>query len=282
MTWTTIVGVPELAAALGTKNLVILDARHNLKDPAWGPQVFTEGHIPGAVHAHVDTDLSAPVTKNTGRHPMPDLDAFIETASRWGVDDSAQVVVYDDWGGAWASRAWWLLRYYGHAHVAVLDGGLPAWMAAGHPIEKGAAAARPRRRFVARPGAMPVVTAWDITTRSPRCLVDARAPARYRGDDEPVDPVGGHIPGAVNIPFAENTDKDGKFLPADQLRQKYESALAGRAPKDSAFYCGSGVTAPHDILAMEIAGLPGAALYPGSWSEWIRNPLRGVRKGGEP
>lgn len=282
MAWSTVVSVQELALSLGKRDLVVLDARHNLKDPEWGPRAYSEDHIPSAVHAHVDRDLSAAITKNTGRHPMPDVDAFIETASRWGIDENAQVVAYDDWGGAWASRAWWLLRYYGHAKVAVLDGGLPAWLAAGQRTEQGAAAPRPRKRFVARPGAMPVVTAWDITTRSPRCLVDARAPARYRGDEEPIDPVAGHIPGAVNVPFAENTDKDGKFLPAAQLREKYEAALAGRAPKDSAFYCGSGVTAPHDILAMEIAGLPGAALYPGSWSEWIRNPLRSVRKGGEP
>lgn len=262
-------------------DLLLLDVRHNLSDPNAGPAAYAAGHIPGALHAHVDHDLSAPPARGTGRHPLPDVDAFIETASKWGIDERVQVVCYDDWGGAWASRAWWLLRYYGHRAVAILDGGIGAWTSAGYRLST-AVPKRRRRAFAGRPDHMPVVTAWDITTRAPRCLVDARGPTRYRGEEEPVDPVAGHIPLAKNLPFVDNVDKDGRFLPADVLREKYEAALDGLPPSDAAFYCGSGVTAPHDILAMEIAGLPGAALYPGSWSEWIRNPMRPVSRGGEP
>lgn len=282
--WRTIVDVESLAQGLRRAGLgegpdvVLLDARHSLKDPEAGPRMYAEGHLPGAVHAHVDRDLSSPVRPGTGRHPLPDVDAWVATCSRWGIDRRVQVVAYDDWGGAWASRAWWLLRYYGHEAVAVLDGGIGAWVESGRALSKDAPTRAPRR-FVGHPGAMPTVTTWEITTRAPRCLVDARAPARYRGDEEPVDPVGGHIPHARNVPFADNTDAKGRFLPPEALRAKYLAALDGVPPSEAAFYCGSGVTAPHDILAMEIAGLPGAKLYPGSWSEYIRNPMRPVEKG---
>jgi len=274
------VDAPSLAKALrdDPERVVVLDVRHDLKDPEKGPRLWKEGHIPGSVHAHVDRDLSSPPRPQTGRHPLPDVDAFRATCSAWGIDASVQVVAYDDWGGAWASRAWWLLKHYGHDAVAVLDGGIGAWTAAGLPLSREETKRAPRR-FAGAPGHMPTVTTWDLTTRAPRCLVDARAPERYRGDVEPVDPVAGHIPQAVNLPFARNTDESGRFLPAAELRAKYEAALAGARPQDVAFYCGSGVTAPHDILAMHVAGLPGAALYPGSWSEWIRNPMRPVEKG---
>lgn len=282
--WTTLVDVASLTAAVRRSALgedpplVLLDCRHDLKDPEEGPRRYHAGHVPGAVHAHVDRDLSAKPRARTGRHPLPDVDAFVETCSRWGISPDAQVVAYDDFGGAWASRAWWLLRYYGHRDVAVLDGGVGAWVAAGHALSTEPSTPM-RRSFLGRPGAMPTVTAWDLSTRAPRCLVDARAPERYRGEVEPVDTVGGHIPDAKNVPFAHNTDKDGRFLPPDVLRAKYLAALDGLPPHEAAFYCGSGVTAPHDILAMHVAGLPGAALYPGSWSEWIRDPLRPVAKG---
>lgn len=270
-----------LAAAIEDPQLVVLDVRHKLADPEWGARQHAAGHVPRAQFAHIDRDLSASPSARTGRHPLPDVDAFLATASRWGVDERVQVVAYDDWGGAWASRAWWLFRYYGHKQVAVLDGGIQAWTASGGALTTEAPRLAPRR-FRGRPGQMPTVTTWELATRAPRCLVDARAPERYRGDVEPVDPVAGHIPSAVNVPFAHNTDKDGRFLAAGELRAKYEAALAGKRPQDAAFYCGSGVTATHDILAMEVAGLPGSALYPGSWSEWIRDPMRATRKGDEP
>ncbi|MEA3199560.1 MAG: thiosulfate/3-mercaptopyruvate sulfurtransferase [Thermoplasmata archaeon] len=278
--WRTLVDAASLAKALrdDPDRVVVLDVRHDLKDPEKGPRLWAAGHVPGAFHAHVDRDLSAPMRPQTGRHPLPDIDAFLETCSRWGIDASVQVVAYDDWGGAWASRAWWLLRYYGHEAVAVLDGGIQAWTEAGLPLGAEVPKRAPRH-FAGRPGQMPTVTTWELTTRAPRCLVDARAGPRYRGDEEPIDPVGGHIPHAINLPFSGNNDATGRFLPAPELRDRYQKALAGARPQDVAFYCGSGVTAPHDILAMEIAGLPGAALYPGSWSEWIRNPMRPVEKG---
>ncbi len=279
--WSTIVDVPTLAKRIGDPDLVILDVRHDLKDPAGGPAKYAAGHIPGALHAHIDRDLSSPPRRFTGRHPLPDVDAFKDTCSAWGIDANVQVVCYDDWGGAWASRAWWMLRYYGHTAVAVLDGGIGAWTEAGHTLSTTPTVREPRK-FYGHTGYMPTVTTWELTTRAPRCLVDARAPERYRGDVEPIDPVGGHIPHAKNVPFSANVDATGRFLPAETLRAKYEAALDGLPPKEAAFYCGSGVTAGHDILAMEIAGLPGAALYPGSWSEWVQNKDRPVAKGNDP
>lgn len=279
--WTNVVDVASLARRVGDADLLLLDVRHDLKDPEEGPRRYAAGHLPGAVHAHVDRDLSSKPGKGTGRHPLPDVDAFVETCRAWGIDKDVQVVCYDDWGGAWASRAWWLLRHYGHAKVAVLDGGVQAWTAAGHSLSQ-ETPTRERRQFFGHPGHMETVTTWDIMTRAPRCLVDARAPVRYRGDEEPIDPVGGHIPDARNAPFTENVDKDGRFLPVEELRARYERLLDGLEPKEAAFYCGSGVTAPHDILSMELAGLPGAALYPGSWSEWVQNKMRPVVKGGDP
>jgi thiosulfate/3-mercaptopyruvate sulfurtransferase len=279
--WSSLVDVASLAEAIDDPDLVLLDVRHQLKDRSWGLKQFEQSHLPGARFAHVDEDLSARPTPRTGRHPLPDVDAFVDRVGRWGIDARTQVVAYDDAGGIWASRAWWLLRYYGHEAVAVLDGGLPAWTRAGHALTSAVPSPR-RAAFHGRPGAMPTVTTWDLTTRAPRCLVDARAAARYRGDEEPVDPVAGHIPGAKSVPTSANLAPDGTFLPREELRAQYEAALAGLPPRDAAFYCGSGVTATHDVLAMHAAGLPGAALYPGSWSEWIRNPLRPVRRGDEP
>lgn len=283
--WTTLVDVPSLAEALrwsqlgdAPMRLVVLDCRHNLKDTDWGARAYAEGHIPGALHAHVDRDLSSPIRPGTGRHPLPDVDEWVETCSRWGIDKDTQVVVYDDLTGAWASRAWWLLRYYGHEKVALLDGGLAAWVAAGKPLAQDAPRV-PRRAFRGTPGHMPTVTTWELVTRAPRCLLDARARERYLGDVEPVDPVAGHIPHAKSMPTGGNVDKDGRFLPPEQLREMYLRVLDGVKPQEAAFYCGSGVTAPHDILAMHVAGLPGAALYPGSYSEWVRNPMRPVETG---
>ncbi|HUR70034.1 MAG TPA: sulfurtransferase [Candidatus Thermoplasmatota archaeon] len=284
--WTTLVDAESLAEALRWSKLgeamplVVLDCRHVIKDPEWGARAHAEGHIPSALHAHTDRDLSSPIRAGTGRHPLPDVDAFIETCTRWGIAHGTQVVAYDDAGGVWASRAWWLLNDHGHRDVAVLDGGLQAWIASGLALEKGPRAPPPApRRFTGRPGHMPTVSTWDLLTRAPRCLMDARATERYLGEVEPIDRVAGHIPHAKSMPTGANLDKDLRFLPPDALRERYLAALDGLPPKDAAFYCGSGVTAPHDILAMHVAGLPGAALYPGSYSEWIRNPMRPVAKG---
>lgn len=284
--WVTIVNAEVLAVALGRRPqdvppIVLLDVRHDLKDPEAGPSAYAGGHIPGAHHAHVDRDLSGPVGPQTGRHPLPDPSAFAATCSRWGIDSTVQVVAYDDVGGAWAGRVWWLLRDAGHAKVAVLDGGLAAWKAAGQTLTTEPATSTPRR-FTGRPGHMPRTDAQRILRGQHGRVVDARAAERYRGEREPIDPVAGHIPGARSAPHAGNLGPDGRFLPRDELRQRYTQVLAGVLAKDAAVYCGSGVTAPHDLLAMAIAGLEGAALYPGSWSEWIRDPKRPVARGAEP
>lgn len=279
--WRTIVDVDTLHAHVDDANLVVLDCRYSLADADYNAREWKAGHVPGAVPVDMDRELSSYVGATTGRHPLPDPDAFRDTCSAWGIEDGVQVVAYDDRGAAFASRAWWLLRDYGHFDVAVLDGGYPAWLAAGHEPATGPASRRPRTRFAGTPGHMPTVTAWDLTTRMPRRLIDARDPARYRGEEEPIDPVAGHIPGAANAPTSQNLGPNGRFLAPDVLRERYAAMMGALEGRDAAVYCGSGITATHDILALEIAGFPWAALYPGSWSEWIRNPMRPVAKGSE-
>lgn len=280
--WRTLVDARTLHASLGDPALVLLDCRHALADPGAGPAAWRKGHLPGAWHAHVDRDLSGPIRPTTGRHPLPDADDFRAAGTRWGVGEGVQVVAYDDAGGIWASRLWWLLRDYGHVGVAVLDGGVQAWQEEGFPLVQDEPRRGPAPRFEGRPGHMPAVNAWDLRTRAPRRLLDARAPERYRGEVEPVDPVAGHIRGAVSMPTAGNLDARGRFLSPEALRARYGPHIEGLRGKDVAAYCGSGVTATHDILALEVAGYAGAALYPGSWSEWIRDPDRPVARGAEP
>ncbi len=252
---------------------VVFDCRHALTDPNWGPKEYTKGHIPGAYHAHIDRDLSGPRGDgHKGRHPLPIPGVFQRFLQTFGVNDDTQVVVYDDAGGVWAARLWWLLRHFGHENVAVLDGGLPRWKSLGLPLSKDRR--RPTEgKFSGRPGHMPTIDAMRITADlegGPGTfqLVDARAPARYHGEDEPVDPVAGHIPSAINLPFAGNLEPDGRFLSPDELRARYETTLGVQDAGKVAVYCGSGVTAAHDILALEVAGMGTASLYPGSWSEW--------------
>ena len=288
MAWTTLVRPQELARAMKPRNggdrapmdILVLDVRHSLQDPEAGPRLYREGHVPGALHAHVDRDLSSPVRPDTGRHPLPGPDEFRQKASAWGIGPRTQVVAYDDNAGAWASRVWWLLRDYGHHSVALLDGGLQAWLREGFPLETAGHARRPAR-FAGTPGRMPRAEAKDLL-HGGWLPVDARTPERYRAEKEPIDPVAGHIPGAVNLPFAGNVGPDGFFLPPDQLRSRFQTAVANTPVSRVACYCGSGVTGPLNILAMEVAGLRGAALYPGSWSDWIRDPKRPVAKGPEP
>lgn len=279
--WHTLVTAESLNAHLYEADLVLLDCRHDLLDPEAGRRAYEDGHLPGAQHAHIDRDLAGPVDGSNGRHPLPDPERFREVAGRWGIGPETQVVAYDDIGGAFAARAWWLLRYYGHDRVAVLDGGLPAWRDIGGPVSS-APVERTPTEFLGTPGHLPIVDAKSLERRIPvdGTLLDARDPARFRGEEEPIDPAPGHIPGAVNAPFQENLGPDGRFRSPDELQAHYERLLGGHAPDEVACYCGSGVTAAHDLLAMEIAHLRGAALYPGSWSEWCSDPSRAVETGG--
>lgn len=274
---------PEALAPLaGSPGCVIVDCRFDLARPAAGEAAWRAGHVPGAHYAHLDRDLSGPVTPATGRHPLPDPWHLAATLSLWGVGPGTLVVAYDDAGGAIAARLWWLLRWLGHARVALLDGGFQAWVAAGLPVTAEPPPQRPAR-FDGAPGHMPAIDTAALAQRlragTAPLLLDARAPARFRGEQEPIDPVAGHVPGAVNAPFQSFLDGSGRFRPPAELRALFAPLLDGRPATAAAVMCGSGVTACHALVAMELAGLPGAALYAGSWSEWIRSPERPVARG---
>jgi thiosulfate/3-mercaptopyruvate sulfurtransferase len=264
VTFEPLVSAAWLAEHLRHRPLRIADCRWYLDRPAAGRAAYEEGHVPGAVYVSLDDHLSA--ISGPGRHPLPAAPAFAGTLGSLGIDNRAVVVAYDDAGGAIASRLWWMLRWVGHERVAVLDGGIAAWQAAGHPLTGEATVPDPVTYTAAGP-AMPTVDRIAVTDRPEELvLIDAREPARYRGEIEPIDPVAGHIPGAVSVPYAGNLDAEERFLAPGALRERY--AAVGAHGAAAAVYCGSGVTACHDILAMEVAGLPTAALYPGSWSDW--------------
>jgi thiosulfate/3-mercaptopyruvate sulfurtransferase len=264
------ISVTELGERLD--EVTVLDVRWKLGGPP-GPEEFAAGHVPGARYVDLDTALAAPAGAG-GRHPLPDEEVFVAAMRAAGVDDDRPVVIYDDWEGRAAARAWWLLRHHGHADVRVLDGGWAAWTQAGLLVATGEAGPA-AGDFTSAGPSMPVVGPEEVGHAA--VLVDARAPERYRGDVEPVDPVAGHIPGAVNVPAGDNLDPSGRFLAPEQLRDRYARAGAVLGA-DVAVYCGSGVTAAHDILALEVAGVS-AALYPGSWSEWVTDPARPVERG---
>lgn len=279
MSYTTIIDPADLHAHLDDPDWAIVDARFSLHEPARGRHDYEAAHIPGAVYAHLDDDLSGPIVPGvTGRHPLPDPDAFAEKLSAWGIVDGVQVVVYDDIGGGIAARLWWMLRWLGHDAVAVLDGGFPAWQAAGYPTRPGEES-RPPRTFTPQPHPDMIAEVEEVETlrTDAACrLLDARAGARYRGALEPIDPVAGHIPGAISAPYGGNLDDDQRFLPPEQLQERFATVLEAVPPEKTVVYCGSGVTAAHDILAMTHAGLTGMRLYPGSWSHWITDANRPV------
>jgi thiosulfate/3-mercaptopyruvate sulfurtransferase len=275
---TTLVSVGTLAQHLGDSNWLVVDCRFDLAQPAAGEAAYHVGHIPGAVYAHLDRDLSSPITPTTGRHPLPDPERFAQTLSRWGVGADTQVIAYDADNGMYASRLWWLLRWVGHRAVAVLDGGYKAWTGAGQPVST-EIPARSTTQFQARPDRELWLDADQVQARLQQPdwrLLDARAPERFAGKVEPLDKVAGHVPGARNHPFSTNLTSEGRFGAPEELRRRYEQSQAGVSDDHTIVMCGSGVTACHLLLAMEVAGKPGARLYAGSWSEWIRSPQRGV------
>lgn len=281
--FTTLISAAALAQQLSRpeagRNWVVLDCRHDLAQPEAGRSAYAAGHLPQAQFAHLDTDLSGPKTGSNGRHPLPQRAALLETLRSWGIDDATQVIAYDASGGMFAARLWWLLRWLGHDAVAVLDGGLPAWQQAGQPLTT--AIPTPRRGTLAEHAALAASVDADAVLANlashARTVLDARAPDRFRGENETLDAVGGHIPGAKNRFFRDNLQADGCFKPAAQLQTEFAALID--SPQATIAQCGSGVTACHNLLAMEIAGLPGAALYPGSWSEWCTDPSRPVATG---
>jgi len=258
--------------------LVLLDCGFDLADARAGARAYAQGHLPGAHHADLDQDLSAAKTGRNGRHPLPSREVFAGTVARWGVRPDTPVVCYDDQGGAYAARAWWMLRWLGHDAVAVLDGGRAAWLAAGGTLHAAPApAAAPAAPYPLATASMPSVAADQLLGLLGKVTVlDARAGERFRGEVEPLDPVAGHIPGARNRFFKDNLQADGRFRAAAELRAAF--APFGE-PTACVHQCGSGVTACHNLLAMEYAGLTGSALYPGSWSEWCADPARPIAKG---
>jgi thiosulfate/3-mercaptopyruvate sulfurtransferase len=277
MSFTTLVDVATLAAHLDDPDWLIIDVRHQLADTAYGARVYAAGHIPGAFFLHCDSDLSGATTGTNGRHPLPDPEKLARRLGEIGVGPQTQVVVYDDAQGMIAGRMWWLLRWLGHEQVAVLDGGLQAWNASNGGLTQQVPVARPAN-FVAKVCDRCVDTDYvqAFLETSRMHLVDARSPDRYRGENETIDPVAGHIPGAVNRFFGDNLQADGRFKSASQLRMEWLAVLAGALPEQVVHQCGSGVSACHNMLAMEIAGLPGSRLYGGSWSEWCANRERPV------
>jgi thiosulfate/3-mercaptopyruvate sulfurtransferase len=267
----TLVSTAELAAHAEWR---IFDCRHDLAKPALGEEQYREAHIPGALFAHLDRDLSAPKTGRNGRHPLPQPEIFLSWLSKCGVQPSDQVVCYDAGNGAMSARLWWMLRWIGHETVAVLDGGLAKWLAEKHPVTAEVPRFEPSH-YPYQLGTQVVVDVNDVVQHGgDMLLLDARAPARYRGEQEPIDPVAGRIPGARNRFNMDNVSPQGTFKSAGELKQEFQAVLGNSTPSEVVHYCGSGVAACHNLLAMEIAGLPGGRLFAGSWSEWIADPKR--------
>ena len=277
MKFTTLVSPDQLAQHLHDPQWVVIDCRFALTRPESGRQAYAKAHIPGARYAHLNEDLSAPLTPGSGRHPLPDPDLLAAKLGRWGVDRDKQVVVYDDSFGSMAVRLWWLLRWLGHDAVALLDGGLPAWLRQGRELSADIPAVRPAEFRPLRDDGLWIDSRAVLQAlEQERLIIDARPEERFTGFIEPLDKVAGHIPGALSSPFEDNLDMRGNFLSAEELRAQYETLLRGAPPGEVIHMCGSGVTACHNLLALEIAGMPGGKLYAGSWSEWITDPSRPI------
>jgi len=280
MNFQTLISARELQEHLQDPQLCIVDCRHNLVDPLAGERAFALGHLPGAQFLYMDRDLSGTHTGTNGRHPLPDVADLERSLGRIGIDNSRQVVAYDQNTGMWAARLWWLLRWVGHDRVAVLDGGMDRWLAEHRPVTAETTPPTTRTFVATRPQA--VADAAELLADMDQhklMVLDARAPERFRGDIEPLDPVAGRIPGAVNRPYGDNLEPTGVFKHPERLRAEFEALLDGTSAADVVHQCGSGVTACHNLLAMKIAGMNGSRLYPGSWSEWIADPSRPVARG---
>lgn len=278
----TLVSVDDVRAMRAGGGLLVVDCRFELGDAAAAEREHAAAHVPGAVYAHLDRDLSDLSKNGLGRHPLPDDAAFSKVLARWGWTPRLAVVAYDAAGGALAAaRLWWMLRLAGHARVAVLDGGFPAWRDAGLPLEAGEVKKEPATADVAfdRDAVVGYDELQRRRERGDLLLVDARAAPRFRGEVEPLDPVAGHVPGAVNRPFQQNLAADGRFLPRERLRDDFTRLLGARDPRDVVHMCGSGVTACHNLLAMEHAGLAGSRVFAPSWSGWVDDRSRPVAVG---
>jgi thiosulfate/3-mercaptopyruvate sulfurtransferase len=277
--YTTLISAAEL---MQLPDAFIVDCSHDLANPQAGKRDYAEAHIPGALFLHLDHDLSAPMTGRNGRHPLPDAQAFARRLAQLGLNRNQQVVAYDRAGGGFAARLWWMLRWLGHDAVAVLDGGWQAWLAAGGASDSTTPAPRPSGTFTRRPALVGEVQAENVLDNlqnGSQLVLDARAPERFAGEVEPIDPVAGHIPGAKNRFFQTNLQPDGTFKSREQLREEFTTLLEDWDPRDVIHHCGSGVSGCHNLLAMMHAGLDGSLLYPGSWSEWCADPSRPVAKG---
>lgn len=281
MPFTTLISTAELAEHLADPDWAIVDVRSSLTDHTIGERNYLAAHIPGAVYAHLERDLSSPqIVGKTGRHPLPPVETISQTLSQWGVDSQTQVVVYDDNSGVYAGRLWWMLRWLGHDAVAVLDGDWRQWQREGRPTRAGVET-RAARSFTAHVRAELVVTAAEIEARlgDPTLhLYDARGADRFRGENETIDPVGGHIPGARSAPYAGNLDANGRMLPPAALHTRFSELLGDTPAEEAIFYCGSGVSVANDVLAVQHAGLGMPRVYVGSWSDWISNGQRPVER----
>jgi thiosulfate/3-mercaptopyruvate sulfurtransferase len=281
MLYSTLITIKDISANLGNPDWAIFDCHFLLDDADAGRRTYLETHIPGAIYVHLDKDLSGKVIPGkTSRHPLPDIDTFSATLSNWGIDETVQVVAYDDRGGSIAARLWWMMQWVGHQNTAVLDGNFTHWLEAGFPTKSGVET-RSQRSFKPQPNPNLLVDANQIMAmrKSPdRLIIDSRASERYRGELEVLDPIAGHIPGAVNAFYGDNLDEDGHFKSKEHLSLRFKEIFGDIPAEKTIFYCGSGVTAAHNILAIAHAGLGNAVLYPGSWSEWITDPNRPVVK----
>ena len=273
---TTLVTAETVARHVADARWRQFDCRHDLANPALGTQQYAKAHIPGASFAHLDRDLSAPKTGSNGRHPLPEPGVFLAWMGKQGLNPGDQVVAYDAGNGTMAARLWWMLRWVGHEHVAVLDGGFEEWLVQGRPTTSEVPRFAPSKYHGAARPAAEVDAAFVAShlETSGIMLLDARAPARFRGETEPIDPVAGRIPGARNRFCVENLAADNRFKRAEDLRKEFGALLGDREPQEIVHYCGSGVAACHNALAMEVAGFPGSRVYAGSWSEWIADPHR--------